>query len=321
MIFLSKICYLILAHNDTTNLKRLVDSINYQADFIVHIDKKSDILPFKKLFLDYENVSFLEDKLRTKIYWGGFSIVQAEINLVSEALRRKNKYIKYVLLSGADYPIKSARYIYEYLQKNEQTEFIRGINMDKHPQNHFFSKHIDVFQIHDYPFIRNTNSKYFYYLRASVNKLLRKIKLTNKVRYNSFNLYQGSQWWALSHGCLVELMNIYKNNKDSFVNFRIGMFAPDEKFFHTLFFQSKYREKNVVGGEDTPMQLNNEKDMTIQTANLANIHLLDTSMTKWFNEDDFEVILQSEKLFVRKVKTGYSDGLLNLIDKKILKVG
>ncbi|WP_429963985.1 beta-1,6-N-acetylglucosaminyltransferase [Enterococcus sp. AZ072] len=318
---MSKVCYLILAHNDIANLKRLVDSINYQADFIIHIDKKSDILPFKKLFLGYENISFLDDKLRSKIYWGGFSIVQAEINLVNEALKRKKKYIKYVLLSGADYPIKPAQYIYDYLLKNEQIEFIRGINMDQHPQKYFFSKHIDVYQIHDYPFIRNTNSKFFYYLRASVNKLLRRIKLTNKVRCHAFDLYQGSQWWALSYECLVELMDIYDKDKDSFVNFRFGMFAPDEKFFHTLFFQSKYREKNIVGGEDTPMQLDNENDMTIQTANLANIHLLDTSMTKWFNEDDFEAISKSEKLFVRKVKTGYSDELLDLIDKKILKVG
>jgi len=44
-------------------------------------------------------------------------------------------------------------------------------------------------------------------------------------------------------------------------------------------------------------------------------------MTKWFNENDFEEIKKSDKLFVRKVKSGYSDRLLDEIDNKILKVG
>lgn len=321
MSFLDKICYLILAYNDATNLKRLIDRINYRADFIVHIDKKSDINPFESLLSNYENVHFLNEEMRIKIYWGGFSIVQAEINLVKEALGRKEKYVKYVLLSGADYPIKPAKYIYDYLVRNKQVEFIRGIDLDNHPEKHFFSKHIDFYQIHDYPFITNTRSKYFYYFRAIVNRVLRNIKLPQGVRYNEFDLYQGSQWWALGHECLSELISIYEKNRGSFKNFKYGMFAPDEKFFHTLFFNSSYKSQNIIGGADVPMKIIDKEDMTVQTSRLANVHLLDSSMTKWFNEDDFDTILQSEKLFVRKVKTGYSDVLLSWIDKKILKVG
>lgn len=321
MSSLDKICYLILAHNDAKNLKRLIDRINYRADFIIHIDKKSDIIPFESLFSNYENVHFLNEERRIKIYWGGFSIVQAEINLAKEALGRKEEYIKYVLLSGADYPIKPSKYIYDYLVRNKQIEFIRGIDLDNHPERQFFSKHIDFYQIHDYPFIANTSSKCFYYFRATVNRVLRNVKLPKSVRYHDFNLYQGSQWWALGHGCLRELIEIYEKNRDSFKNFKFGMFAPDEKFFHTLFFNSSYASKNIIGGADAPMKIIDKKDMTIQTAKLANLHLLDPSMTKWFNEDDLDTILKSEKLFVRKVKTGYSDVLLNWIDKKVLKVG
>ena len=54
---------------------------------------------------------------------------------------------------------------------------------------------------------------------------------------------------------------------------------------------------------------------------LANIHFIDPSMNKWFDERDIDQIKESEKLFVRKVKSDYSDKLLNRIDKEILKVG
>ncbi|BDP94948.1 hypothetical protein EfmGK941_19530 [Enterococcus faecium] len=66
---------------------------------------QTDIEPFIEAFKSYDNVEFLCNKNRVKIYWGGFSIVQAEINLVKRALQNE-KYLKYVLLSGADYPIK-----------------------------------------------------------------------------------------------------------------------------------------------------------------------------------------------------------------------
>ncbi|HAP7932304.1 TPA: glycosyl transferase, partial [Enterococcus faecium] len=45
-----KICYLILAYNDIGNLKRLVNRLNENAVFIIHIDKKTDIEPFIEAF-------------------------------------------------------------------------------------------------------------------------------------------------------------------------------------------------------------------------------------------------------------------------------
>ncbi len=76
---------------------------------------------------------------------GGFSIVQAEINLVKRALQNE-KYLKYVLLSGADYPIKDNEYIYNYFKKNSSVEFIRGIDLDQIKHKEFYYKHIDVYQ-------------------------------------------------------------------------------------------------------------------------------------------------------------------------------
>ena len=56
-----KICYLILAYNDIGNLKRLVNRLNENAVFIIHIDK-NDIEPFIEAFKSYDNVEFLCNK-------------------------------------------------------------------------------------------------------------------------------------------------------------------------------------------------------------------------------------------------------------------
>ncbi|WP_244244561.1 beta-1,6-N-acetylglucosaminyltransferase [Marinilactibacillus kalidii] len=312
-----KIAYLILAHNDPENLKRLIERLNkHQAHFFVHIDRKTDIEKFEKYLIRYENVQFVEP--RYNIYWGGFSIIRAEIALARTALADQKSFDRYVLLSGADYPIKSVDDIYDYFEQNKEIEFIRGINLEKLENKELFGSHIDYWQKHDYPLIRKTNTFFFKAFRALINKILRNFKLSNRIRHGKFDLYHGSQWWALTDNCLRDLLEIYDQNKQDYKVFEI-MFAPDEKFFHTLFFNSTYSNRNQIDGPDQPIQMNKRgEDTSKQTSQLANIHFLDASMTKWFTIEDYSLLKSSDKLFVRKVSTNMSESLLDKIDKEIL---
>ena len=67
-------------------------------------------------------------------------------NQFSKRALQNEKYLKYVLLSGADYPIKDNEYIYNYFKKNSSVEFIRGIDLDQIKHKEFYYKHIDVYQ-------------------------------------------------------------------------------------------------------------------------------------------------------------------------------
>ncbi|API89859.1 glycosyl transferase [Marinilactibacillus sp. 15R] len=314
---MKKLAYLILAHNDPTNLKRMIDALNEHADFFVHIDKKNDEILFTELFQEYDNVIFISD--RYKIYWGGFSIIKAELALAREALSRSYEYSRYILLSGSDYPIKPNDFIRDFFENYDSIQFIRGINLDKLTNKELFESHIDYWQKHDYPFISKTNTFAFKAFRALTNKVLRNFKLSKKIRHSKFDIYQGSQWWALTGDCLFDLVRMYDENRKDYKVFEI-IFAPDEKFFHTLFFNSAYASKNQVGGPDKPIYMEKRgKDTSKQTAKLANIHYLDSSMTKWFTEEDYKILKDSDKLFVRKVSTEFSTPLLNKIDLDILR--
>ena len=78
-----KIAYLILAHTDPYQLKRLIQalSVEGQVSFYVHIDARKDLSVFKEEVSSLSNVYFLRE--RKKIYWAGFSICEAEKLLFS----------------------------------------------------------------------------------------------------------------------------------------------------------------------------------------------------------------------------------------------
>ncbi|BDP98148.1 beta-1,6-N-acetylglucosaminyltransferase [Enterococcus faecium] len=137
---------------------------------------------------------------------------------------------------GADYPIKDNEYIYNYFKKNSSVEFIRGIDLDQIKHKEFYYKHIDVPVLEKSLLSRdafrviNLIICLLYFMPSTFN-------VTNiPMKIAKFDLYHGSQWWALSKECLTELIQMYEQNQQDYLNFKIGMFAPDEKFFHTLFF-------------------------------------------------------------------------------------
>ena len=50
------IAFLISAHTDAPQLKRLIEALPADADFFVHIDAKSDITPFTLLIKNWDFV-------------------------------------------------------------------------------------------------------------------------------------------------------------------------------------------------------------------------------------------------------------------------
>ena len=57
---------------------------------------------------------------RIETHWGTWTIVQATINLLEEALKNKENY-KFVLLSESCIPIRDSNYIYNFLIKNNHS--------------------------------------------------------------------------------------------------------------------------------------------------------------------------------------------------------
>ncbi|MCB4234526.1 hypothetical protein LDL59_03785 [Kaistella anthropi] len=106
--------YLIQAHKNPVQLRRLIDTINTSdSQFVIHIDLKSKLEDFTSL-IKSDNIYFIKNRL--DCIWGDYSQVLATINLIEELKNFGAKEEdRIVFLSGQDYPIKSSEYIKDFL--------------------------------------------------------------------------------------------------------------------------------------------------------------------------------------------------------------
>lgn len=298
---MKKLAYLILAHTDEINLKRLIDSLNYNSDFYIHIDKKADIKRFDSLN-KYKNIYFVK---REKVNWAGFNMIKATKSLIIRALDNNGleKYSHLILLSGMDYPIKSNEYIHEYFTSNPKCQFIRAFNINESDDNCI--KQVNRYWFYDIsiPYAVNLGKIIRKIVNISVGFIKRpiNIKIKNKELLPCF----GSQWWALTPECCKYIIDFTSINPEIDSYFRYT-FSPDEKYFHTIIFNSKYDKFTTNKGL--------ERFIKGGICLMENCHIIDESLSKYYTSKDFEYIKKSDKLFVRKVNTVNSSELLDLID-------
>lgn len=294
---MKKIGYLILAHADPKHLERLVNAINYNASFLIHIDAKADIKEFQKLSLP-QNVIFIRNRVR--VAWGGISMVDATLHLIEEALKSGEDFSHLVLLSGSDYPLQKGSIIYDKFVNNPHHEFIKYIDMRE--SDHYI-KQINQKWFKE-PLIYTSNNALKY-----VDKTIRNIGNSLRLK-SSWNKeivpYFGSQWLAITTDCALYILKFVKDNPEYHKNNR-HTFSPDEHFFHTIIGNSPYKNKS------DGLQLYEGRG----TWRLANLHVIHSSLAKWYSVEDWNEIKSSNKLFIRKVNSAISSTLLDLIDDKI----
>lgn len=122
-----KIAILILCHKNPKQINLLLDKLNHQdIDCYIHIDKKAD---FANKITKRSNIVLLPDEKRVSVEWAQISMVTATINLVEEA-HRHGKYDYYWLISGQDWPLRSADKIVKFL-KNTMARILFSIGIVK----------------------------------------------------------------------------------------------------------------------------------------------------------------------------------------------
>lgn len=324
--------YLLLAHADVNLLKRLIDSLNYSNKnyFFIHIDKKVNIDIFLEKFLDYPNV-YLIDK-RESISWGGFSMVEAMLNLLECAISSQIDFSHLVFLSGNDYPIKKQKQIEEFFNNNLGKQIIRGFSISNSNCDHCNDK---------------INRKWYFDSEIK-NKLLRKIKIEISNRLpqvkKNRNLYVegvlmdiifGSQWFAITQEAaeyIIETSKKYPQIKKFFKN----TLAPDEMFFHTILFNSHFKDSTVKGEIEAYSPIwkwNNytwldSSELNCSTKShrgIINIfqkiysnvfkHDKKEGTLPFLQEDYYEVLKETNLIFARKLNSEYSEKLLEKIDE------
>lgn len=266
------IAILCIAHVIDDNFRLLVRQLSSDFDFYVHFDKKNESFYQKEIKeMKQLNISFVTN---VTVYWGGFSQILCEYNLLKEAFNSDKKYSHYLLISGADFPIKSNQEIYNFFQNNKNISFLEAIKLPRASWG--FGGGLDRVRRFWFTEFKNRN----------VSKLLGRITLiiqkTLGIQRSLFfrEYYGGGNWADLSQDAVEYILKYIESNPEALKSF-IKTRSSDEIWKQTI--------------------LKTSNNLTV-----LNKFLRYTDWRKGpqfpriLDETDYENITKSEALFARK---------------------
>lgn len=282
-----KIAYLILCHDFPKHIIRLIQALRpIGVLFVIHVDKRSDpaVMLELEMYARATNDVFLAKRYRC--YWGTYSLMEATFACMQVALEQKCSFDYAMLISGQDYPIKNASQTNAFFEKHPDREFIEAFPLAK--QNRWTEM--------DGPYqaIRKV---------AHWHPSFRGRRFHIRVRrsfYRGWEPHGGSQWWCLSREALAWVFSNIRKHPGAVRYFRF-VFIPDESMIHTILGNSPYRGKIA---ED--------------------LHYVDwerpnPSLPRMLDEEDFDLLKKTPRLMARKLHPKKSSGLLDRIDRELLK--
>ena len=300
-----KIAYLILCHTDPAHIARLSRKVTTGTEnqVFIHTDAKANENEFKDALNGYPQAHFIED--RVSVHWGGFSSVVATINLMEAALKA-GKFDRYVLLQGLDYPIKSNQEIDAFFMEHKDTEFLLAQNISQSHNWH---------EIHKYYLRWDLDNRTFF------NTVLRKfnalILKTHHIPHfhknyvedrdgNRMDIHQGCAQFGLTEDAVRYILDFYHNNEQFNRRFT-SIYTPDELYFHTILYNSKFIDR-------TPWGRAEEKPALGYFENLTYFEY-PVTVTLFTDPADWPKLKETGFLYFRKASSE-SKKLLDLIDQE-----
>lgn len=227
-----KIAYLVLAHDNPNHLVRLTRALSTgDSSIFIHIDRKSNLAAFSGAH--GENVQFTRERI--PVHWGDFSQVEAILTLMETALSAAERHDYYVLVSGTDYPLRSASYINSFFERNAGQEFINIAPMGSEPIGKALSR-LSIFRA-------RPSDPLAVRVAAKLARIIKvPLKRDYECTFGDLTPYGGCTWWALSRQA-CEHVQSFLSKKPDVVEFFKHTRCPDEMFFQTVLGNSHFRSK------------------------------------------------------------------------------
>jgi len=261
--------YLILCHNNFEQLCLLLELLDDERnDIYIHVDKKVKDAPFDMLksAVKHSDIRFVK---RVSVTWGGYSLIQAEMELFKAAASGDYAYCH--LISGVDLPLKSQDEIHAFFNALGEKQCIT------------------------YDPIENCLDRlqYYYFLQEIIGrkrdliiKLLRRVQRlilwlqrvlgVNRIKGREAEFYKGTNWVSVT-GAFAKFLT----ENEALIRKQYGFTrTADEIFIQTLAMKSPFRDSLYTHG----------------------VHYIDWERGEpyTFTAEDFELLINSGKPFARK---------------------
>ncbi len=301
-----KIAYLILCHDDPMFVRRVSVKLTEKTEnhVFIHVDAKQSILEFTECLGELKNIHLL--KSRIPVFWGGMNSIRATVKLFEASCMREEKFDRYVLLQGHDYPIKNNEEIEDFFKSHMDIEFIKAISETWSSDNKILGRYILKWH--------KDSSSTFAKAYNRVNFEIEKhwpLKFPNpKVKIDGKNceIFRGWAQIALTDKAVRYILDFYKSHP-KYNEFFQHVYAADESYFHTIIYNSPFRKYTADKGEVVE-----EKDRCVET--LLNLTYFEYpgQVRIFTKKEEFEFLRsKADYLFFRKASSK-SEELLNCID-------
>lgn len=212
-------------------------------------------------------------------------------------------YDRVFLLSGLDYPLWPNSKILNFLSAHPKLEFIKARNIshtkminEKCTTYHFFRDIRCSYEIR----------RWLMFSARIVMKILPIRKLPHIYTNGKINeVFYASEWFCLTGDCVRYAYDELENNKSWEKYFKYA-FCPDELVLATIICNSPFYN-NIIKW--------NEADGYGLTGVTYTHYIEYDSHIHIYDENDFNKLIASDKMFVRKLTTQQSLNLIRKIDQ------
>lgn len=268
----------ILAHHHLNRVERLVNILSDQnVNICIHVDSDASSTKFRQLhstFSSGKNVHFVK---RISCDWGDFSLVDAELRMCTDILKKWPDTTHVQLISGDSLPVKPMNALQNMLAVNQDVDFIESVAVG---DDNWIAGGLGIerFTLH-FPFSWKTERRRF---DAAVS-IQRKLGIKRRMP-KGLKPFIGSQWWCLTRETIQAILDDPdKTTYDAYFN---KCWIPDESYFQTLV--RKYARK-------------------IQSRSLMYYHFDHQGKPTTIYDDHCDILGGVDEFFARKIWPGANE--------------
>jgi hypothetical protein len=271
-----RIAYVVTVHKNPTQVGRLLRRLaTDNASFVLHVDRRAgadvdaairrEVAPLPAEFVP-----------RHRCFWGGFGFVRGALKGIEHLLERGTPFDYVVLLSGQDYPLRSAPDVERFFAEAGDRSFMHVARLPT-------------------PFWRKGGfTRIEQWHLVSYKALHLPVPWHRKVP-GGLAPYGGEAWWAYTRP-VAEYVHSFVEDNPSFVRFFEHVLHPSELFFHTVVMNSPFGN-------------------TVVSDTLRYIDWSEDPGPVILRTRDLEALQASGKLFARKFDSEVDARVLDAIDE------
>jgi Core-2/I-Branching enzyme len=270
-----RVCYLVLVHHKFDQAARMIRRLaGPRRGFVLHIDGSADPSSIERFRADLRSIDGIVNARSVRVRWGSYAQALAIMRSIQAAVDCPERYDRYVLLSGQDYPIVPRWRIDQCFRDDPQSEYIEA-----HALN----------LVDDAP----GWSPYYRFRRYHLflGRFHRALPYAHK-GLPPQAIYHGSTWWALTRPALEFIAREFNGNNHLRRYLRTS-FLVDEAYVPTLLMGSPLRScvagHNLTYAEWTPTSGPHPK--TLGTEDLPSLQSSSKLFARKFDADVDSVVL------------------------------